>query len=126
MQNNNCQIDEVDIVACKYADSDIDYGIYQNIARSIYKSGFKRGVEVARKRNQGAWIEYDANIGIPFKCTCGCCGYNSYIGDSNFCPECGSIMDLKFKSNEARRFYEAMAKHKLMLKEQKELKEKLL
>lgn len=30
-------------------------------------------------------------------------------------------MDLKFKSNEARRFYEAMAKHKLILKEQKEL-----
>ena len=36
------------------------------------------------------------------------------------------LLDLKFKSNEVRRFYEAMAKHKLILKEQKELKEKLL
>jgi len=124
MQNN---IDKVDIVATNYAENDIDYsGIIASIAkgdltldgykfllRSVYKQGFKRGVERMKKSNSAAWIDYDANHGFPFTCRCGNCGYFSHIGDSNFCPECGRKMDLKFGSQEARNLYEKIAKHRI-------------
>lgn len=108
--------DKIDIVASNYAENDVDYsGIISSIAkgdltlngyklllRSLYKQGFKRGVDKATKNNQAAWIESEVY------CTCGNCGYNQ-IARTNFCPNCGYSMDLTFMSNEARRFYEQFA-----------------
>ena len=108
--------DKIDIVASNYAENDVDYsGIISSIAkgdltlngyklllRSLYKQGFKRGVEKAKKNNEAAWIDNQVC------CTCGNCGYN-HIAKTNFCPNCGYSMNLEFKSNEARRFYEQFA-----------------
>lgn len=108
--------DKIDIVASNYAENDVDYsGIISSIAkgdltlngyklllRSLYKQGFKRGVEKAKKSNQAAWIENQVCY------TCGNCGYNN-IARTNFCPNCGYSMNLEFKSNETRRFYEQFA-----------------
>ena len=124
MHNN---IDKVDIVASNYAEHDIDYsGIiaaiakgdltldgYKLLLRSVYKQGFKRGVERMEKSNSYAWIDFDADHGNPFTCICGRCGYFSNTGTSNFCPECGAKMDLKFGSETARKIYEEMARHRI-------------
>lgn len=112
--------EKIDIVASNYAEHDVDYKEilasivkgdltidgYKLLLRSLYKQGFKRGVEKARLNGKAAWIDNDV------VCTCGNCGYNN-IAKTNFCPNCGYSMNLEFKSNEARRFYEQFALERL-------------
>lgn len=106
----NVSANKIELVANNFVDQDLDLDSIKQLYKDVYIKGFKRGVErcdasVPRE----AWIDIDTDHGIPYSCTCGRCGYISITGESNYCPECGALMGLKFKSYEAAKFYEAMA-----------------
>ena len=68
------------------------------------------------KREESTWTNIDYHHGYPYSCTCGKCGYKSIIGKTNFCPDCGRVMDMKFTNYKVRKMYECLVsseyKHK--------------
>lgn len=64
------------------------------------------------EREKSVWINVDYNYGYPYSCTCGNCGYKSMVGKTNFCPNCGYVMDLKFANDKVRKIYECLVSYK--------------
>ena len=71
-------------------------------------------LEQSKNGIRAAWIK-DNGYSV-----CGNCGFINILGHTNFCPECGSVMNMKFGSDITKELYEHISKHRIYLRRERE------